>query len=332
MKKINKIGILKFCFANFVFLMITSQMVESSYPTLRNKHANEKSIEMVEKHYIVENSPYLKSMIHAAKEAGKKMLQGFHNINKVTTSQKTSHPNDILTEYDKLTQDIAVSVLKRNHPSFKIIGEESEEQFPKNWDKGYTWVIDPIDGTLNYRYGRKDFAISIALFKDGKSIAGVIYAPARDEIYYAEAGKGAFLNASSIHVRNKPITSKPLCHFELNKIDDDEFFKAIKPIATSITQCGGSAALDLAFTAAGLNDTVLSTNLSLWDIGAGIIIMKEAGGLMVKPNGDNNIVEVGEGNCSHLAGHPDLVHMILEKLPHKNIGGVSFGKANHKIK
>ena len=288
-------------------------------------------ITMTENHNIVKDSKFLSILVRAAKESGKHAMKGFQDIQNLATTQKTSHPNDILTEYDQISQDVAIQILKSEYPEFKVVGEENEDKFPEGWNQGYTWVIDPIDGTLNFRYGRKDFAISIALFKDGVPIAGVIYAPARHEIYYAEDGKGAYLNGVAIRVKSKPVTSVPLCHFELNKIENEDFIAAVRPLASSLTQYGGSAALDLAFTAAGLNDTVLSTNLSLWDIGAGIIIMQEAGGVVVSPNGGKGFIQAGEGACHHLAGHPDSVNALLDKLPAKTVAGIEFGRLAKKF-
>ena len=280
---------------------------------------------MVEQNNIKMISPYLVTMQKAALDASKIVMEGFNNINDSQCSQKTDSPNDTLTIYDKKSQDIITSALNNNYPDFKIIAEENPTSVPKGWNNGYTWVIDPIDGTLSYRYGQKEFAISIGLLKDKIPIAGLIYAPARQELYYSAQGKGAYLNGKRITVRSNALTKKPLFYFGLNGITNPNLYAELQPIAAQIGQYSGSAALNMAHLAAGMIDGLLITKISIWDIAAGCSLISEAGGIIYEPNGRRNYLSPTTSACNIVAGSDFATEKILGDLPKLKSDGVQFG-------
>ncbi len=280
---------------------------------------------MVEQNNIKLISPYLATMQKAALAAGKVVMEGFNNINDSECSQKSDSPNDILTIYDKKAQDIIISELNNDYPDFKIIAEENPTSVPKGWNNGYTWVIDPIDGTLSYRYGQKEFAISIGLLKDKTPIAGLIYAPARQELYYAAQSKGTYLNGNKISIRNTPITKNPLFYFGLNGITNPQLYADLQPIAAQIGQFGGSAALNMAYLATGMIDGLLITKVSIWDIVAGCCLISEAGGIIYEPNGKRNYLSPTTSACNIVAGSDFATENILGHLPKLKTNDVQFG-------
>jgi len=162
---------------------------------------------------------------------------------------------------------------------------------------------------------RSEFSISLALFKHGKPFAGIVYAPARNELYVTEKGKGAFLNENKIYVRNTPLTPFPLYHFELHKINYDKIIGNILPMAAHIRRFGGSAALDLAFVASGKVDAQFSTKLNIWDVAAGVLLVSEAGGICVALDGKEMDFTLKPNGYSYIAGSKEHVDNIVNKIP-----------------
>ena len=271
------------------------------------------------------DSFHLKAMVDVCEKAGAILLEGQTELSNVSISSKTSNPNDILTKYDLIVQEYIYKELQQHFPQYPIIGEEEGLGDGVDLKKGYVWFVDPIDGTLNFRMKLKDFSISLGLFKDGKPFAGIVYAPARGEMYIAEKGKGAYLNQVSIHVNSTPLTDIPLYHFELHKIDYQKIIGDIAPFAAHIRRFGGSAALDLALVASGQVDAQFSTSLNLWDIAAGFSILEEAGGTYLSPNGHEIEFSLKPNGYSYIVGHKNFVGDVLTKLPRTSISGIQLG-------
>ena len=210
-------------------------------------------------------SPHLNIMIKASEKASKVLIRDFGEVEKLQVSNKG--PSDFVTNADLKTEKIIIDELKRAKPNYSILSEEKGAEINKD---SKTWIIDPIDGTINFLHGIPHFAISIAL-KDGDEIvSGLIYDPIKDEIFYAEKNNGAFFNNQRIRVSKKNDISE--CLFVTGgKIEFNYDFSFRK---------SGSAALDLAYVAAGRYDGYFQKKLNIWDIAAGIIILKEAGGLI----------------------------------------------------
>ena len=215
-------------------------------------------------------SANLNIMIKASEKASKVLIKDFGEIEKLQVSKKG--PNDFVTNSDFKTEKIIIDELKKAKPNYSILSEE--KGIENNSDKNNTWIIDPIDGTINYLHGVPHFAISIALKSHDQIIAGLIYDPIKDEMFYAEKNNGAYFNNQRIKVSKKNKIED--CLFVAgSKIDYDEELLVRKT---------GCAALDMAYVASGRYDGYFQKNLNLWDIAAGIIIVEEAGGIINKIN------------------------------------------------
>ena len=211
-------------------------------------------------------SANLNIMIKAAEKASRALIRDFGEVEKLQVSAKG--PTDFVSNADLKAEKIIIEELKKARPYYSIISEEDGTEINK--DKNNTWIIDPIDGTTNFLHGVPHFAISIALKSNDEIVSGLIYDPIKDEMFYAEKESGAFFNNQRIRVSQKKELNGCLFAtggFSINEIN--------LPIRKS-----GSAALDIAYVAAGRYDGYFQNGLNLWDIAAGIIILKEAGGLI----------------------------------------------------
>ena len=211
-------------------------------------------------------SANLNVMIKAAEKASRALIRDFGEIEKLQVSIKG--PTDFVSNADLKAEKIIIEELKKARPNYSIISEEDGSESNKN--KKNTWVIDPIDGTTNFLHGVPHFAISIGLKSENEIISGLIYDPIKDEMFYAEKDKGAFFNNQRIRVsKEKEINS---CLFATGGKSKNEIDLPLRR--------SGSAALDMAYVAAGRYDGYFQNDLNLWDIAAGIIILKEAGGMI----------------------------------------------------
>ena len=205
-------------------------------------------------------------MIKASEKASKVLIRDFGEIEKLQVSKKG--PSDFVTNSDIKAEKIIIEELKKARPHYSIISEENGTE--SNKDKNNTWIIDPIDGTTNFLHGIPHFAISIALKSKEELLSGLIFDPIKDEMFYAEKDKGAFLNNQRLRVSNK--NSLDECLFS----SDNEGIK----FSNLNMRCSGSAALDLAYVACGRIDGHFQNKINLWDIAAGALIIKEAGGVV----------------------------------------------------
>ena len=238
-------------------------------------------------------SPHLNIMIKASEKASKVLIRDFGEVEKLQVSNKG--PSDFVTNADIKTEKIIIEELKKAKPNYSILSEEKGEEINKD---SRTWIIDPIDGTINFLHGIPHFAISIALKDDNEIIAGLIYDPIKDEMFYAEKNNGAFFNNQRIRVSKKNNISE--CLFVTGgKIETNYDFSFRK---------SGSAALDLAYVAAGRYDGYFQKKLNIWDIAAGIIILKEAGGYI------NEIDISNIQDINIIASNPDINVKLREKL------------------
>ena len=231
-------------------------------------------------------SPNLNIMIKASEKASKNLIRDFGEIEKLQVSVKG--PSDFVSNADIKAEKIIIEELNKSKKNFSILGEESGSQLNKDQDN--VWIIDPIDGTTNFLHGIPHFAISIALKSNNEIVSGLIYDPIKDEMFYAEKNNGAYFNNKRIRVsKRKKIED---CLFASGEIDNENIKQ--KTNAKLKTRKSGSAALDMAYVASGRYDGYFQNNLNLWDIAAGIIIVKEAGGqvndLNLKQNNNINII------------------------------------------
>tara|TARA_Y100000741_G_scaffold220223_1_gene167850 strand:- start:42 stop:782 length:741 start_codon:yes stop_codon:yes gene_type:complete len=239
-------------------------------------------------------SANLNIMIKAAEKASKALIRDFGEIEKLQVSIKG--PTDFVSNADTKAEKIIIEELKKARPSYSIISEEDGSEINK--DKNNTWIIDPIDGTSNFLHGIPHFAISIGLKSDNEIVSGLIYDPIKDEMFYAEKENGAYFNNKRIKVsKRKEIGS---CLFATGGQLKNEINLPIRKT--------GSAALDIAYVAAGRFDGYFQNDLNLWDIAAGIIILKEAGGMI------NEIDLTKNKNIKIKASSIAINEKMLEKL------------------
>jgi len=211
-------------------------------------------------------SANLNVMIKAAEKASRALIRDFGEIEKLQVSIKG--PTDFVSNADLKAEKIIIEELKKARPYYSIISEEDGSEINK--DKEHTWIIDPIDGTTNFLHGVPHFAISIALKYGNEIISGLIYDPIKDEMFYAEKDSGAFFNNQRIRVSKKKELNS--CLFATGGVAKNEVDLPLRK--------SGSAALDIAYVAAGRYDGYFQNDLNLWDIAAGIILVKEAGGMI----------------------------------------------------
>jgi myo-inositol-1(or 4)-monophosphatase len=205
-------------------------------------------------------------MIKAAEKASKSLIRDFGEIEKLQVSKKG--PYDFVTKTDKHVEKILIEELSKTKKNYSFLTEEAGSI--KNKDKENIWIIDPIDGTTNFLHGIPHFAISIALKSKEELLSGLIFDPIKDEMFFAEKDKGAFLNNQRLRVSNK--NSLDECLFS----SDNEGIK----FSNLNMRCSGSAALDLAYVASGRLDGHFQNKINLWDIAAGVLMIKEAGGIV----------------------------------------------------
>ena len=211
-------------------------------------------------------SANLNIMIKAAEKASKSIIRDFGEIEKLQVSKKG--PRDFVTKTDKYVEKILIEELSKTKKNYSFLTEETG--VIKNKDKENTWIIDPIDGTTNFLHGIPHFAISIALKSKDELLSGLIFDPIKDEMFFAEKDKGAFLNNQRLRVSNK--NSIEECLFSSNN-------EGVK-FSNLNMRCSGSAALDLAYVASGRLDGYFQNKINLWDIAAGALMVKEAGGIV----------------------------------------------------
>ena len=205
-------------------------------------------------------------MIKATEKASKSVIRDFGEIEKLQVSKKG--PRDFVTKTDKHVEKILIDELSKSKKNYSFITEETGKI--NNKDKENIWIIDPIDGTTNFLHGIPHFAICIALKSNGEITSGVIFDPIKDEMFFAEKNKGAYLNNHRLRVSKK------------NSIDDCLFSSNHEGVKFSNfnMRYSGCAALDLAYVASGRLDGFFQKNINLWDVAAGALMVKEAGGVV----------------------------------------------------
>ncbi len=224
----------------------------------------------------------LKSAERAALEAGKILMKHYGRV-------KAGYKKDgsVITLADGLAEDKIRSILSKDFPGYSFLGEETGLD---KRDSEFTWVVDPLDGTTNYSMRNPLFNTAIALVKGDVPVMGVVYCPVQDEMFTAAAGKGAFLNGNAIRVSSTGPGEKShtgFCHSRSGKTIDEmsRIFSGFKRLNDSFRQYG-AAELELAYVASGRLDAFLSIGLNPWDVMAGSVLIKEAGGIVTDFQGN----------------------------------------------
>jgi len=260
-------------------------------------------------------SAHLTVMINAAKKASGRLLRDFGEVENLQVSAKG--PGDFVSNADRKAEETIIKELTTARPDWRILAEESGEQFGGKSSE-YRFVIDPLDGTTNFLHGFPYWCISIGLEKNGEPVAGVIMAPVYNEIFYAEKNGGAFLNNKRVRVSSRRVLSdsfiacgSPSSYRRPTKAPIN-ILQAINKIAPRIgtIRCVNSAALDLAYLASGKFDALLDLSLKKWDMAAGIIILKEAGGQITDINGTDKFYEEGDVLASNYHLHENLISLL----------------------
>lgn len=252
--------------------------------------------------------PFLNIAIEAARTAGNIIVRAVERLDTVKASEK--QPNDFVTEVDKRVEQEIISIIRKAYPRHGILAEESGEQ--KGND--YQWIIDPIDGTRNFIHGFPHFAVSIALAYKNKIEHGVIYDPIRQELFTASRGKGARLNDRRIRVASRKLFNECLLatgftfrHSERSHSMHRRIWQAILPACGDIRRAG-AATLDLAYVACGRLDGFWEFGLKPWDIAAGILLIKEAGGIVSDPQGGEDYLKTG----NIVTANPTITKQLLK--------------------
>ena len=255
--------------------------------------------------------PMLNIAVRAARQAGNIIARYADQVDTLTVTEK-SH-NDFVSEVDKLAEQEIIKVIHKAYPDHGIVAEESGHHAGNE----YEWIIDPLDGTTNFLYGFPQFAVSIALRHKGRLEQAVVYDPMRQELFTASRGAGAQLNGKRLRVTNRKGLEGALLGTGIPFLDSHapfmdayfEMMKALIPGSAGIRRAG-SAALDLAYVAAGRLDGFWEFDLNQWDMAAGVLLIEEAGGLVGDMNGKMKHLETGH----IVAGNPKVFKAMLQKI------------------
>lgn len=257
--------------------------------------------------------PMLNIAIRAARRAGNVIVRGTQRLHEVKIESKGRH--DYVSQVDRDAEAVIVETLTDAYPTHRIIAEEAGAAGDAEGGSEYVWVVDPLDGTLNFLHGFPQYAVSIALRVNGRLDQGVVYDPTRDELFTASRGAGAQLNGRRIRVGR--------CHHLANALlatgfpvrNKDALDTFLPSFGRVLGECAdvrraGAAALDLAYVAAGRLDGFWEFGLSEWDVAAGSLIVLEAGGLVGDPHGGETHLDSGD----IVAANPKLFRQLLAAL------------------
>ncbi len=257
------------------------------------------------------HSALINVMVKAARRAGRSLKRDLGEIENLQVSLKG--PANFVSAADRRAEQMLYDDLIKARPGYGFLGEEGGTR--EGTDKSNTWIVDPLDGTTNFLHGIPQFAISIALQREGTIIAGVIYNPGNEELYIAERGKGAFLNDTRLRVaaRKKLEDCVIACGLPHIGRGDHELSRRemaeLQPRVAGLRRFG-AASLDMAFVAAGRLDGYWERNLQAWDIAAGLIIVREAGGTVSGIEGGDTALETGNVVCGNEIIQRELVKIL----------------------
>lgn len=251
---------------------------------------------------------YFDTAVKAAREAGMVLMNNLGKIKDIELKAK----NDLVTDIDLLSESLIVDLIKSNHPGHSIL---AEERGPSEESSEYKWLIDPLDGTMNYAHTYPFFSVSIALEHKGKVVLGVVYDPVKDEMFSAETGKGAFLNGQKIKPSSTDkLENSLLCTgflhedeslVEQNLIHFSNFIWRARGVRRD-----GSAALDLCYVACGRYDGFWELGLHAWDMAAGALIVEESGGTVSNFAGNKFTAYKGEIVASNSLVQAQMVELL----------------------
>ncbi len=261
-------------------------------------------------------SALLNVMVQAAIKAGKSLGRDFGEVQNLQVSVKG--PGDFVSNADRKAEKIVKEELLKARPTYGFLGEESEEI--KGTDGAHRWIVDPLDGTTNFLHGIPAFAVSIALERNNEIVAGVVFNPATDELYTAERGGGAFLNDRRLRVASRRVLSDSVIACggpHLGSNHHGKFLIELRHVMGEVAGIRrmGAASLDLAYVAAGRFDGFWETALLPWDMAAGILLIREAGGFATDWDGGTSILETGAIIAGNEHIHKALTEVVKRPVP-----------------
>ena len=256
----------------------------------------------------MQHSALLNVMIAAARKAARALKRDFGEVEKLQVSVKG--PANFASAADRRAEETIYAELSKARPGYGFLGEEGGVR--EGADKTHRWIVDPLDGTTNFLHGIPHFATSIALERDAVIVAGIVYNPVTDELFIAERGKGAFLNDQRIRVAarrklGEALIGCPLPHLGRGSVPQNHKELALIQPQVAGLRRGGASALDLAWIAAGRLDGYWDRGISAWDMAAGIILVREAGGFVSDLDGKDDMF--GKGDI--VAGNETMQREVL---------------------
>jgi myo-inositol-1(or 4)-monophosphatase len=263
-------------------------------------------------------SPALNVMVAAARKAGRKLIRDFGEIENLQISVKG--PGNFVTAADQRTEKMLIEELQRARPGYGFVGEEGGTI--EGPDKTHRFIIDPIDGTTNFMHGIPQFAISIGLEREGQIVSAVVFNPVTDEMFTAEKGHGAYLNDKRLRVAARKTLADAVVATGMPNIGHGDDVRAnylaqVRDVlaVTAALRRFGAASLDLCFVAAGRFDAFWESGLSSWDMAAGLLIVKEAGGLVTDLHGGERPLQLGHILAGNEHLHPQLLKLLKTAKP-----------------
>ncbi|MCW5724252.1 MAG: inositol monophosphatase [Maricaulaceae bacterium] len=252
-------------------------------------------------------------MTGAARKAGRKLNRDFGEVENLQISRKG--PADFVTAADRKAEEVLHEALAEARPGYGFLMEESGEIAGS--DKSHRWIVDPLDGTTNFMHGQPHFAISIALEREGELVAGVIYNPATDDLFHAEKGRGAWLNERRLRVAARKDLAACVVATGIpfhGRPGHARFLTELHRVMGKVAGVRryGAAALDLAWVAAGRFDGFWERGLKAWDIAAGMVLVREAGGFIAELDGGKDVLSTGAIAAGNEHVLPQLVELVKD--------------------
>ncbi len=244
------------------------------------------------------------------RQAGALLMEGYGNVRHIQQKGVI----DLVTEFDKRSEEVILSFLEKEFPDHAILAEESGHNKTVS---EYQWVIDPLDGTTNFAHGIPIFSVSIGLLRDNSPVAGIVYDPFRNEMFSAELGHGAFLNHRPIHVSSRVDLGQAVIStgfpYDLRTNPRNNFPEFIQfQLRTQAVRHLGSAALDCTWTAMGRLDGYWEFGVKPWDVGAGALIVREAGGYVTSIDGNDDFLSADTILVSNNLLHEQMLRVLKE--------------------
>jgi len=256
-------------------------------------------------------SPLMTVMTDAVMKASRSLKRDFGEVENLQVSRKG--PGDFVSAADRKTEELLRDALVKARPGYGLVMEESG--IHEGPDKSHRWHVDPLDGTTNFLHGLPQFAISVGLEREGQMVAGVVYDPIKDEMFIAERGQGAWLNNRRIRVAARSAMAEALIGCGLPHIGKGDHGLFIREAVAVMAEAGGTrslgaAALDIAYVACGRLDAYWERGLHSWDMAAGLVLLREAGGFASDADGGGDPVAKGTIACGNETMHRALLKLL----------------------